>query len=138
MLNPAAPPSLTHSHLLSASLDGIILTKADTTWNNLMNAVIREAARRGMKPAELHKMLRVHTSIGVRVGTGFKYLQDAGLSVQGQDANSAWRQTYDLALLMGLSLEVEFAWPDTPKAAMPNVIGHFSVGGSIGAPPEKK
>lgn len=129
--NPAVPPSLSHTTLKSAVLAGTRFERSETSWNNLMIAAIREAFARGNSKLDLALMLTVNCVIGRREDSGYKYIEDVDLSVQGQDANSAWRQTYDLASRIGLGIEVEFVWQDNPKAAMPGATGRFSVGGVI-------
>jgi len=74
-------------------------------------------------------LLTVNFVHGKRESGGYKYIPDAGISVQGQDANAAWRQTYRLASSFGISVEVEFAWQDNEKAAMPNTAGHLYIEG---------
>ena len=55
-------------------------------------------------------MLIVNSIAGRKDDNGYKYLPEIGISVQGQDANGAWRQTYELASRFGMSLEVLFTW----------------------------
>jgi hypothetical protein len=126
--NPGAPPSLAHTTPNAMTLCGTRFAKAETSWNHLMVATIREAARRGKSPQELHLMLTVNSVLGRKQDSGYKFLPDVGISVQGQDANGAWRQTYEIASMMNLGVEVEFSWQNKPKAAMPNVRGRFIVG----------
>jgi len=129
--NPAAPPSLSHTTLKSASIGVTKLEKAETSWNSLMIAAIRELYRRGRRGPQLCDHLRVNSVEGRRDDSGYKFIEDLGISVQGQDANSAWRQSYDIASGFGIAVEAEFAWHQNPKAAMPGVIGRFSVGASL-------
>lgn len=127
--NPAVPPSLSHTTLKSVALAGIRFERSETSWNNLMIEAIREAARRGWSKLDLALGLTVNSTPGRREDSGYKYIEDVDLSVQGQDANSAWRQTYDLACRVGFPIEAEFVWQDNPKAAMPGATGRFHVGG---------
>jgi hypothetical protein len=127
--NPAAPPSLSHTTPKRMVLAGRTLPRSETYWNSLMLAVIRKARDEGLTPKQIQAALSVNSVVGNRDFNGYKFLSDVGISVQGQDANSAWRQTYDLATTIGIAIEVEFAWLDTPKAAMPGVTGRFTVGG---------
>lgn len=128
--NPAAPPSLSHTTPKSMTLDGHRLPRSETYWNTLMIAVIRAAATRVGGAGELLPLLTVNSVAGRKEDNGYKYLPDVGISVQGQDANGAWRQTYELAHRLGMSLEVVFTWQAVDKAAMPNTTGRFSVGGT--------
>ncbi len=128
--NPAAPPSLTHTKPRSAKVDGIALPYSDAYWNSIWFAVIRRAAARGVSTEDLLDLITTNRQAGRRLDNGFTYIDEAGLSVQGQDANGAWRQTYVIASATGIAVEVVFAWQNNPKAAMPNVVGSFYVEGT--------
>lgn len=67
-----------------------------------------------------------HTT-GTKADNGYKVLEDVGLSVQGQDANDAWKQSYELLKALKLPAEVTFVWQDNPKAAFPTKPGKFLV-----------
>lgn len=127
--NPAAPPNLTHTKPRSAKVDGIPLPYSDTYWNSIWFAVIRRAAARGVSTQDLLDLITTNRQAGRRLDNGFTYIEEAGLSVQGQDANGAWRQTFAIASATGIAVEVVFAWQNNPKAAMPNTVGSFYVEG---------
>jgi hypothetical protein len=128
--NPAAPPSLTHTKPRSAKVDGIALPYSEAYWNSIWFAVIRRAAARGVSTEDLLDLITTNRQVGRRLDNGFTYIEEANLSVQGQDANGAWRQTYVIASSTGIAVEVVFAWQNNPKAAMPNTVGSFHVEGS--------
>jgi hypothetical protein len=128
--NPAAPPDLSFTTLKSAKIAGKALPKADTFWNSVMTAVILEAAARGITTQDILDLITVNSQAGQREEGGFKYLESAGLSIQGQAANSAWRQAYVLASSFGIELDVSFVWQNNEKAAMPNASGSFFVEGA--------
>lgn len=127
--NPAAPPDLSFTTLKTAKIAGKALPKSDTYWNSLMTAVILESAARGIATQDILDLITVNSQAGQREDNGFKFLEPAGLSIQGQAANSAWRQTYVLASSFGIELDVSFAWQNNEKAAMPNSLGSFFVEG---------
>lgn len=131
--NPAAPPSLSHTTPKSITLCGTKFRKSETHWNGLMIAAIREAARRGKTAEEINQILTINSLVGRKEDNGYRYIPDVGVSVQGQDANAAWRQTYEIASKLGFGIDVEFTWQNNPKAAMPNTHGRFSVGSVLGA-----
>ena len=128
-LNPAAPPSLSHTTPKRMVLAGRTLSRSATYWNSLMIEVIRRAREDGLTPKQIQAVLSVNSVVGEKDFNGYKFLPEVGISVQGQDANAAWRQTYELATIIGVAIEVEFVWQQTPKAAMPGVTGRFTVGG---------
>jgi hypothetical protein len=127
--NPAAPPNLTHTTPKRAEVGGQQLSKANTYWNPIMFAVIAEAAKKGANAEDLLDLLTVPAVKGEKKGAGYRFIPEAGISVQGQDANNAWKQTYRVASSIGVAVQVVFYWQDTPKAAMPNVVGTFFIEG---------
>ena len=86
-------------------------------------------ARRGVSTEDLLDLITVNKSARERHDTGFTFIKEADLSIQGQDANGAWRQTYVIASSIGIPLDVVFAWQNNPKAAMPNTVGSFHLDG---------
>jgi hypothetical protein len=125
--SPAGPPNLAHTKVLSAELCGRTLPPAETNWNALLIASVREAGRRLGGAEQLKRLVVVNSVLGKKEEGGFRYLPDVGLSVQGQDANGAWRATYHLARNLGLSVSVTFVWYENEKAAFPGITGRFSV-----------
>jgi hypothetical protein len=128
--NPAAPPDLSFTSLKSAKIAGRVIRRAELFWNTVLMETILEAAQRGSSTQDILYLITVNHHEGRREDGGFKYLEAAGLSIQGQAANSAWRQTYVLASSFGIELEIAFSWQDTPKAAQPNQMGTFFVEGA--------
>lgn len=122
----SSPPDLTYTKVLSAKLDGSPLAKG-VNWNGLLKQGVRLAARRAKSADELRQFVIVNFAPGKREGDGYEYLADADLSVQGQDANNAWRGVFHLAQHLGISVEVVFLWRHKPKAAFPGETGRLSV-----------
>lgn len=124
--NPEAPPSLAFTTVRSITLEGKRLPPAQTYWNTLLYAVVREAAKQ-LSPSELDAALPLNTFIGVKEDNGYRYIPEAGISVQGQSADAAWKATYILATLCGLSVNVAFVWQHNLKAAYPGESGTMSI-----------
>jgi hypothetical protein len=127
--NPAAAPNLSHTSPRKVSIAGELLPKAETYWNPIMYAVIVAAAEKGTSSEDLMDLLTCNAVHGEKEDNGFRYLPEAGISVQGQDANSAWKQTHRIASSIGIEVEVTFIWQDNPKAAMPGTVGSMYVEG---------
>jgi hypothetical protein len=125
--NPDAPPSLSFTTVRSVVFEGVRHVPSETYWNSILTAAIREAAKRGMNGQQISALLIVNNVAGKKEDGGYKYVQEAGISVQGQDANAAWKAAYHLATALNLSIEVSFAWQHNPKAAYPGQSGTFSV-----------
>jgi len=127
--NPAAAPDLAFTAVTAVTIGGKMLPKSKTYWNPLMYAVIEEAAKRGHTMENIEALVTVNHVQGAKNDSGYKFIEAAGLSLQGQDANAAWKQTYRIASSFGIAVGVEFYWKDEPKAAMPNTAGSFKVDG---------
>lgn len=127
--NPGAAPNLAHTTPRKAIVAGKMLKASATYWNPVMFAVIREAAAQGVSTADLKELITVNCVLGEKSDHGYRFIAEAGISVQGQDANTAWKQTYRVASSVGINVEIEFVWQDNEKAAMPNTLGSFYIGG---------
>lgn len=127
VFDPAAAPNLAHTTVKFIKFCGTVQKPADTYWNALMTTAIRKVAELGLSPQELKKQILANSVVGQKDNNGYKYLKDVGLSVQGQDANGAWKVIYHLASSFSLSVEVIFTWQNNPKATAPNVTGSFTV-----------
>ena len=125
--NPAKAPSLTFTKPNRIVLNGVKLGKNDFYWNNLMYAVVREAAKKGLRPEEIKALMVVNHEVGEKTKDGYKYIEEAGISVQGQDADHAWKQVYALANELGFDVEVVWTWSANEKAALPGQRGSFTL-----------
>ena len=125
-----SPPDMTFTRVKSFKMDGeAVVEKAALYWNPILFAIVAKAAKK-LKPDELRKHLRVnYVENEGQYDRGYRYIKEAGLSVQGGDANTVWRAIYELAKAIGMSVEVEFVWEDKPKAAFPNATGAFNYDG---------
>ena len=60
---------------------------------------------------------------GKKEDNGYNYVKEVGVSIQGPDANNAWKATYNVLQALKMPVEVIFVWQDNPKAATPGAIG---------------
>jgi len=123
--NASAPPELTHTKLLSAKLDGTPLPKPN--WNGLLFALARRTEDRLKNGEEANRLIIVNFVSGRKEDEGYRFIPEIGLSVQGQDANNAWRGACHIAKQLGIPLEVEFLWRNKEGAAFPGETGLISV-----------
>jgi hypothetical protein len=128
LFDPASPPDLTHTKVISATFAGMPLVGGEARWNSLLETAARAACAAAADDEELRRLLLVNHKRGRKEGEGYRYLADVDLSVQGQDANGAWRGVHHVARRTGIRVEVTFTWRDKPGAAHPGVIGRFEVG----------
>src|SRR5664280_2037 len=126
VLNPASPPNLSYTMVKSIVWKGKRLSPAEAYWNPLMLTVIRECAKH-MTKEKIRNLIICNYVVGRKEDNGYKYLEDVGISVQGQDANNAWKTTYHILLTIKVPVEVIFAWQDNPKATSPGAMGKFNV-----------
>jgi hypothetical protein len=125
--NPASPPNLAFTTPRKITLNGATFAKGETYWNTLMFAAIKAAAAKGCSPQQIVKMMEVPHALGKKEDNGYVFIEEAGISVQGQTSNGAWKQSNRIAEELKIPLHVEFIWQNTEKAAMPNAAGVFDV-----------
>jgi hypothetical protein len=126
VLNPASPPNLAHTTIKSVVLNGRTFPAGESYWNALMLAVIREA-KKLLSTEQVSDLILCNHVIGKKEDNGYKYLDGVGISVQGQDANNAWRTTYRVLKAIKVPAEVTFVWQDNPKAVAPGSAGKLTV-----------
>ena len=127
--DPATPPDLTHTKVLSIEFCGRLFDRSQTNWNGLLNAAIREAKGRAKTAKDLKSLISIPFVDGQKTDEGYRYLADIGISVQGQDANGAWRAVYHIAQQIGERVLATFVWREKEGAAFPGVTGRFSMSG---------
>ena len=126
LFSPVSPPSLTHTKVLAVEFSGGLLLHGQANWNGLLNAAVREAKARAKSANELKQLIIVPFVDGQKTKEGYRFLSDVGISVQGQDANGAWKAAYHIAERLSLALTVTFVWREKEGAAFPGVTGRLS------------
>jgi len=97
--------------------------------NGLLNTAVRTAKSRAKTAADLKQLVIIPYLNGQKTDEGYRYLPELGLSVQGQDANGAWKAACHIAQKLGLPLTARFVWREKNGAAFPGITGQFSVQG---------
>jgi hypothetical protein len=126
VLNPESPPNLSYTTVKSIIFNGERLPSADTYWNPLLMLTIRECLKHLTKE-QTRKLVLCNFVTGKKEDNGYKYLEDVGISVQGQDANNAWKTTYNILKVIKVPVELTFVWQDNPKAVSPGSAAKFKV-----------
>ena len=109
--NPLSPPSLTHTKVLAIEFCGQPLERGHANWNGLLNAAVRAAKSRAKAGSpDLKQLVIIPYVDGHKTDEGYQYLPELGLSVQGQDANGAWKAACHIAQKLGLALTARFVW----------------------------
>ncbi len=123
VLKPTNPPSLAHTRLLKAHVNGTALEKPN--WNKLLRQ-LHVVAKEKLGSFEA---LRAASAANIRRGqyseSGFEYVPEAEISVQGIEAKLAWLHALKLAEATDTSLSVEFEWRDKEGAAHPGRQGRM-------------
>jgi hypothetical protein len=128
--NASTPPDLTHTKILGITFCGRELGRSEDNWNALLNAAVREAKTRSKSAAEFKQLMVVNFVEGDKTNEGYRPLSGTGISVQGQDANGAWRGVSHIAQTLKCPVSVKFAWREKEGAAFPGVIGQLTITGN--------
>lgn len=129
VFNPDAPPDLTHAKILGVTFCGKPLGRGQDNWNGLLNTAVREAKARSKSAAEFEQMMVVNHVEGEKLDEGYRPLSGTGISLQGQDANGAWRAVSHIARQIKCQVSVKFAWREKEGAAFPGVTGQLTIDG---------
>jgi len=116
-LDPDAHENLTHARLLSASIDGRPLHRPK--WNGLMDHLHVMALKRLGSFDALRRATAANLREGKYEESGYRYLPEAGFSIQGVDANLAWDHSLRVARALETPIEVRFEWRHKEGAARP-------------------
>jgi hypothetical protein len=119
------PPHLTHTKVLSIEIDGVALR--NPSWNGLLYEMIGRAKGHMHGDNDVRRLVIVNYVKGEGdPQKNYRFMPELGISVQGQDANYAWKGAAHIAREIGAPVAVEFVWKDKPGAAHPGVIGRLS------------
>ena len=122
----SSPPGLTHTKVLTAVFGKVRLSRADTNWNGILNEAVRIAKNRAKSEDDFKRLILVNFVMGRKEDEGYRFLPDIGVSVQGQDANAAWKATAYIAKQVKCPFEIIFTWRMKEEAAHPGTTGRFS------------
>lgn len=118
-------PSLLHTRLIDATLDGDDIPKKPNytylTWNGLRDHLIRRVIK-SCDNADLLINLEIQGVIsGDRRDAGYKptKIQNKPYSIQGQGSQICWADSVTISKKMGWQIRAEFQWLDKPNAARP-------------------
>ncbi|MDX0525153.1 T4SS efffector SepA family protein [Sinorhizobium meliloti] len=127
IFDPKNPPNLRHTTVIKAIVNGVALKSQETNWNAVLLVLIRKLAEDGMKPEDIENRLVCNTSLGERTDSGYKFIREAGLSIQGLDANNAWRAIQVLASVTNQTVNIDFKWQNKEGVEMAGATGTLIV-----------
>ena len=85
IIDPRFLPSLTHTKVLDAVIDGESLSK--TNWSAVRNDMLQRGMKHFGSFEKLRKVCPINIVQGKKEDEGYSYLSDIDISVQGQDSN---------------------------------------------------
>lgn len=121
-------PSLAFTKPTKATINGQLIQKPN--WASILQVMIAQVKAKGLEGERLVRELNVPSKAIKYEEEGFKYYPELGISVQGQSAADAWKETDRLAKKWQTSVNVEFFWRQNPKAQYPGKSGVLRSGGS--------
>ncbi len=112
------PPDLFHTRC-KGTFDSV----AFSNWNDLL----RIAHIKAYAKAKSFEALKAVTNAQIRKGahsdSGYHFVRDINISIQGVDANHAWVYSLRLAQYLNTSVKVSIEWRHNDKAAFPGQSG---------------
>ena len=125
--DPFQPPNLKHTKVLNSFVDEFEIE--EPTWKTVRDSVIEFAFDQG--DYDLQRLRRdcpvVNVIEGARDDSGFEFLEQLGISIQGQDAEHSWQAAASLAKKLNIALHVTFHWRHKQGAAYPGKKGRLTV-----------
>lgn len=121
VLDPDTYGELSHTKVLSAQVGDIKVKRPD--WAKLVRTVHQIALQRGSSIEALNRITLSNIRKGEHRGDGFHYLPEEDVSIQGMQADKAWRDALHLARHLDVKIEVTFEWRDKEGAAYPGERG---------------
>ncbi|QDA35765.1 hypothetical protein E4191_16500 (plasmid) [Paracoccus liaowanqingii] len=119
---------LSYTRLLAASVKGQAVPRQN--WANVLLAVISvlKSKGKGLSSESLCLELQVPSKVGVYNKDGYKYHPSLDISIQGQSAADAWKETSRIANKHRIPVEVTFQWRDNEKAVHPGQSARLKAG----------
>ena len=117
-LDPLHPPDLFHTRAR-----GTFGSTPFSNWNDLVRVAHIAAIKKAGSFEELRNVTHAQIDKGQRSDSGYKFVSEIGISVQGVDANHAWRYASRLAKYLQQPLRAVVEWRHNPKAAHPGSTG---------------
>jgi hypothetical protein len=119
-------PGLSFTRLLSATVGGAVVAKAN--WANMLLSMIAAVKAKGLTGEKLVAEIQVPARASSYESEGFRFYPKLGISVQGQSAQDAWKETERLANRWKIPSEAHFQWRQNEKAQHPGRAGVLRAG----------
>jgi len=112
--DPIHPPDLFHTRAR-----GTFGTTAFSNWNDLLRIAHIEAFKKAKSFEELRTATHAQIRKGSHSESGYRFLSEIEISLQGVDANHAWPYALRLAKYVHAPLRASIEWRNNEKAAFP-------------------
>jgi hypothetical protein len=116
--DPHSPPNLFHT-----TVRGEFGATSFSKWNDLLQIAHVQAFKKAKSFDELRKITRARIENGTKTDEGFHPVPEIGISIQGVDANHAWKHALRLAVYLSIPLKAEIEWRQKDEAAFPGERG---------------
>jgi hypothetical protein len=116
--DPHSPPSLFHT-----TVRGEFGAVSFSKWNDLLQIAHLQAFRKTKSFDELQKATRAQIKSGTKTNEGYRPIPEIGISIQGVDANHAWKHALRLAIYLKVPLKAEIEWRHKDQALFPGERG---------------
>ena len=115
---PANLPSVKFTTISAATVSGKPV--GQKYWNNILEDMISACSALGAKSSDLKDALAANLMDGDHNENGYRYVQAAGFSFQGLEANRACKNIVSLAVKFKVPVEIMVHWPDNESVKYPN------------------
>lgn len=119
------PPDLTHTKVVAASFNGKTIDRPN--WKQIAETAIIHAFKTIGDFSKVQKIAAANMMQGRKTSEGYHYVSEIDISVQGQDANNAWRTVSFIARNLKVPAEVSFLWRNTDGAENPGKPGTMRI-----------
>jgi hypothetical protein len=116
--DPHSPPNLFHT-----TVRGEFGTTSFSKWNDLLQIAHVQAFKKAKSFDELRKVTRAQIKGVTKTDEGYRPIPEIGISIQGVDANHAWKHALRLANYLNVPLKAEIEWRHKDEAAFPGERG---------------
>ena len=118
-------PDLTHTRVISASIDGVYIPKP--RWRYLLNYALILVGKEVCAPNQIGTIFSLNITTGRKTDTGYAYLRDINISVQAADSNKTCRTLIKATRRLGVKVDIQFQWHAKDGAERPGKFGRIKI-----------
>ena len=118
-------PDLTHTRVISASIDGVYIPKP--RWRYLLNYALILVGKEVCAPNQIGTIFSLNIKTGCKTDTGYAYLRDINISVQAADSNKTCRTLIKATRRLGVKVDIQFQWHAKYGAERPGKFGRIKI-----------